>query len=139
MPAATLTYWREQVQVHSDVLSAWVLHADGETEQAQQLAQAAADLEDSVDKHPVTPGEVLPARELFADMLLEAGAPEEALIEYHTVLRNSPNRLNALIGASTAADRSGQPKLAVKFREMIRAQVQEGSGPRAQALRIQKK
>jgi len=136
MPASTLTYWREQVQVHIDVVTAWVLLAEGDTGQALDLASTAADLEDSVDKHPVTPGEVLPARELYADMLLQTEAPERALMEYQTVLRHSPNRLNALLGASIAAESTGQSELAKRYREMIRIQVKNGSGPRAEALRI---
>ena len=135
MPASTLTYWREQVQVHLDAINAWVLAAEGNKEQAIASAKAAADLEDAVDKHPVTPGEVLPARELLADLLLEIGDPEGALLEYRTVLRNSPNRLNALIGASTAAGQSGDAGLANQYGEAVRAQVEFGSGPRAQALR----
>jgi hypothetical protein len=135
MPASTLTYWKEQVQVHIDLVTAWVLLAEGEPDQALDLAQGAAALEDSVDKHPVTPGEVLPARELYSDMLLQTGAAEKALIEYHTVLRHSPNRLNALLGASLAAEVSGQPILAEQYRERIQSQVENGSGPRAETLR----
>ncbi len=134
MPASTLTYWKEQVQVHIDAISAWVLAAEGKTDLALLSARAAADLEDAVDKHPVTPGEVLPARELLADLLLQTDAPEGALAEYQAVLRNSPNRLNALIGASAAAGRSGQPALADKYRQLILKQVANGSGPRAQDL-----
>lgn len=93
-----------------------------------------ADLEDTVDKHPVTPGEVLPARELLADLLLEAGEFSRALVEYETVLENAPNRLNALVGAAEAADNSRRPELAVSFRETIGRQVKNGSGPRAASL-----
>ena len=110
MPASTLTYWREQVQVHIDGISAWILKSEGKLQQALESAKAAADLEDTVDKHPVTPGEVLPARELLADLLLEAGEFSRALVEYETVLENAPNRLNALVGAAEAADNSGRPE-----------------------------
>lgn len=134
MPATTLTYWREQVQVHIDAINAWVLMSEGSVQEAIRSAKAAADLEDAVDKHPVTPGEVLPARELLADLLLEAGEFSRALGEYQTVLENAPNRLNALIGAAEAADNSGRPELAAAFRETIRRQVKNGSGPRAARL-----
>lgn len=134
MPASTLTYWREQVQVHNDALNAWVLKAEGRLQEAVMSAKAAADLEDAVDKHPVTPGEVLPARELLADLLLEAGEFSRALVEYETVLENAPNRLNALVGAAEAAENSGRPELAASFRETIRRQVKNGSGPRAASL-----
>ena len=134
MPTSTLPYWREQVQVHIDVIEAWILKSEGKLERALVSANAAADLEDSVDKHPVTPGEVLPARELLADMLLEMGEPSKALVEYETVLENSPNRLNALVGAAEAADNAGRPELAASIREAVSSQVQKGSGPRVTRL-----
>ena len=58
----------------------------------------AADMEDSTEKHPVTPGEVLPARELFGDMYLELKQNENALRTYEAVLQRSPNRYNSLQG-----------------------------------------
>lgn len=131
MSASTLTYWREQVQVHAYAIEAWILKSEGNSEQALASASAAADLEDSVDKHPVTPGEVLPARELYADMLLEMSEPSRALREYAKILKSSPNRLNALVGAAKAADNAGLPELAASFREVVSNQVQNGSGPRA--------
>ena len=59
----------------------------------------AADMEDSTEKHPVTPGEVLPARELLGDMLIESQQNEKALQAYEEVLKKSPNRFNSLYGA----------------------------------------
>ncbi len=137
MPASTLTYWREQVQVHIDAINAWILNSDGKWQPALESAKAAADLEDTVDKHPVTPGEVLPARELLADLLLAAGEYSEALIEYQTVLESAPNRLNALVGAAEAANNSGRPELAATYYETIARQVKNGSGPRAASLGTQ--
>ena len=80
--------------------------------------------EDAVDKHPVTPGEVLPARELLADMLSQIGQFEEALQQYQGVLSGSRNRLNALIGAANAADRAGDSELAESYRAVIRKQTE---------------
>ena len=103
MPATTLPYWREEVFVHRDVVAAWISLAEGDLDTALRLAEAAADREDAVDKHPVTPGETLPARELYADMLLGLGRPASALEQYQIVLTGSPNRANALLGAARAA------------------------------------
>ena len=64
----------------------------------------AADLEDSLDKHPVTPGHVLPARELLGDMHLEANEPERALKAYNACLEINTNRFNCLYGAGYAAE-----------------------------------
>ena len=94
----TLIYWSTQVQVQIESVGSWILFGDGEIDHALALASVAADREDEVDKHPVTPGEVLPARELYADMLLESGNHAESLRQYQAVLTVSPNRLNALLG-----------------------------------------
>lgn len=125
MPASTLTYWREQVQVHIDATRAWLLFAKGETANALEAAEAAADLEDAVDKHPVTPGEVLPARELYADLLMETGQAESALEEYQEVLRNSPRRLNALLGAARAAQILGRHEFARSLRATADSQTND--------------
>jgi tetratricopeptide (TPR) repeat protein len=104
---ATLPYWREEVSVHTDAVASWIELRQGKIERALTLARAAAEREDSVDKHPVTPGEVVPARELLGDMLLEVGRASEAGDEYAAVLESSPNRWNALLGAARAARHRG--------------------------------
>jgi len=63
----------------------------------------AADMEDHTEKHPVTPCEVIPARELLGDMLLEAHNPGQALIAYQADLARHSNRFNGLYGAAVAA------------------------------------
>jgi len=129
-PAALLLYWREELQVHVDAVSAWISLAEGDTEKALRLASAAADREDAVDKHPVTPGEVLPARELYADMLYETGAFDQSLEQYRLVLSGSPNRLNALLGAARAAGRLSDPQLADHYYKIVRNQTRHGNRQR---------
>ena len=75
----------------------------------------AAGLEDSLDKHPVIPGAVLPARELLGDMLMEVGRYGEALTAYGATLRISPNRFNSLAGAGRAAERAGMSAEATTY------------------------
>ncbi len=65
--------------------------------------RAAAELDDATDKHPVTPGSVLPAREQLGELLLELNQPSAALQEFETSLRDAPNRFNGLYGAGRAA------------------------------------
>jgi hypothetical protein len=127
LPATTLPYWKEQVQVHIDAVGAWIAYAEGRTEEALSLALRAADLEDAVDKHPVTPGEVLPARELYADMLFEAGRFDESRTQYEIVLTRAPNRLNALLGAANAAAQSGDTDAAQRYRAIVRDQTSSGN------------
>jgi tetratricopeptide (TPR) repeat protein len=69
--------------------------------------QSAADLEDSSDKHPVTPAPIQPARELLGEMLLELGDPAQALKEFEVSHRVEPNRFRGLYGAAKAAQVSG--------------------------------
>ena len=75
----------------------------------------AAVAEDGLDKHPVTPGAVLPARELYADMLVEEQRWHEALAAYEATLRLSPNRFNSLAGAGWVAERSGKTAQAREY------------------------
>lgn len=130
LPDATLPYWREQVQVHVDAVRSWILLAQGNESEALRLASAAATREDAIDKNPVTPGEVLPARELYADMLFETVNYVEALEQYQLVLKGSPNRLNALLGAARAAVKSRETALADQYHEIARQQTRSGNRQR---------
>jgi tetratricopeptide (TPR) repeat protein len=65
-----------------------------------------------MDKHPATPAAVLPARELYADLLLELGDPAAALKQYEQSLRANPNRFRSIIGIARAAKLSGDPERA---------------------------
>jgi tetratricopeptide (TPR) repeat protein len=131
LPEATPTYFRTEVEVHAESVKSWVLLAEGDAKGALSLAAAAADREDAVDKHPVTPGEVLPARELYADMLFEVGNNAQSLEQYQAVLEVSPNRLNALIGAAQAAALLGETKLAEQYRSVLLEQTRSANGLRA--------
>ncbi|MGI9307700.1 MAG: tetratricopeptide repeat protein, partial [Gammaproteobacteria bacterium] len=130
IPDSTHAYFREEVQVHVDAVTSWILLAEGKSDQALQYAAAAADLEDAVDKHPVTPGEVIPARELYADMLFESGNYAMSLQQYRAVMSGSPNRLNALLGAGNAASRTGDDELAEQFFAQAREQTAAGDRKR---------
>jgi tetratricopeptide (TPR) repeat protein len=89
-------YWADQVEVQRLGASAWLAHAETKDEEALKLARAAADLEASTEKHPVTPGALVPARELLAELLIETGKREEALAELQRVLKAAPGRRNAM-------------------------------------------
>src|ERR1700733_13162070 len=80
----------------------------------------AADMEDATEKHPVTPGEVLPARELLGDMLLQMNKPANALEAYEADLEKHPNRFNGLYGAGLAAERSGNnAKAGIYYKQLL--------------------
>ena len=100
-------YWATQVEIERRSAAAWLAHAEKKNEEGLKLMISAADLEDSTEKHPVTPGPIMPARELLGDMLIELNQPEQALREFEVSLRTSPNRFNGLYGAARAAELSG--------------------------------
>jgi hypothetical protein len=110
------TYWAGQVDVEARSASAVLAQAQGRKDEALTLMRSAADLEDASDKHPVTPGSILPARELLGDMLLEANQPGEALAEYERSLNSAPNRFHGLAGAAAAAERAGDAAKAKLYR-----------------------
>src|SRR5439155_10554399 len=79
-------YWARVVVIKRDAVDAWARFALADTTAALALARAAADTEDVTDKHPVTPAELLPAREPEADMLLAAGRYQDARQAYRATL-----------------------------------------------------
>ncbi len=115
----TSPYWSKQVEIQRLAALAWLKRAEGHEDQALATMEAAAELEATTEKHPVTPGEVLPARELLADMLLEAGQHAEARAAYEATLARSPNRFNALYGAGRAAELAGDREAARRHFEAL--------------------
>jgi len=97
------SYWADQVEIQRLGAAAWLARALNDNDKALELMRKAADLEASTEKHPVTPGAIIPARELLSEMLLDAGKREESLAEARRALRDSPNRRNAMRLASEAA------------------------------------
>jgi tetratricopeptide (TPR) repeat protein len=121
-------YWALLVDVQRKTVESWILYKEGRYEEALTLMHEAADLEDSVDKHPVTPSDVIPARELLGDMLMLRDNPEEALAAYETALEISPNRFNSLFGAGKAAEKAGENDIAeVYFGTLTEIMVPEES------------
>ncbi len=112
-------YWADQIRIQQLSAKAWLAFEKGKQAEALHLMQQAARLEASTEKHPVTPGEVLPARELLGDMLLELKRPKEALAEYETGLKRSPNRFNSLYGAGRAAELAGDKKKAASYYQKL--------------------
>lgn len=102
--AETSAYWAKQIEIQRLAAKAWSIYQQGDRQEALDLMHEAAEMEASTEKHPVTPGEILPASELLADMLLEEGRYQEAQKAYSTVLNRSPNRFNSLYGAGRAAE-----------------------------------
>jgi hypothetical protein len=113
-------YWAKQVEVQRLGAAALLAHVEGDGVRALDLSSSAADLEASMDKHPATPGAVLPARELRADLLLERNNAAGALEEYRTVLRTDPNRFRSVLGVARAAQMVGDaPAAEEAYRQLV--------------------
>jgi tetratricopeptide (TPR) repeat protein len=108
-------YKANQLQIQIKAAAAWIAYKEGNNQEALALMNEAAELEDKTEKHPVTPGPVIPARELLGDMLLLMNKPDRALDAYEANLKKHPNRFNGLYGAGLAAERSGDPEKAAGY------------------------
>lgn len=113
--------WARIVGIKRRAVEAWLALAAGDTATALAEAQAAAELEDVTEKHPVTPGELLPARELYADLLLAVGRYTDARRAYETTLTREPGRARSSFGAARAADLAGDRAAArAKYQEYLK-------------------
>jgi tetratricopeptide (TPR) repeat protein len=116
-------YFGKQAAMQVGVVKGWLAAAEGRTAEAERLLREAADTDDLLGKHPVSPGTLLPARELLADFLLEKVRPQEALAEYQACLKLNPRRLNSLYGAARAAEGAGDREAARRYYTEITAMV----------------
>jgi tetratricopeptide (TPR) repeat protein len=107
LAAAKVGYWADQVDIQALVVSGWAAQAEGKSDEALRLLRTAADREDATEKHPVTPGPIVPARELLGELYLALGQPAEALREFEASQRIEPNRFRGLYGAAKAAELAG--------------------------------
>jgi Tfp pilus assembly protein PilF len=112
-------YKSNLVLIQVKASEAWIKLAEGKKTEALTLMTEAADMEDATAKHPVTPGEIIPARELLADMYLEAGDSQRALQVYEEDLKRHPNRFNGIYGAAIASKKSGDAAKAEQFSEQL--------------------
>jgi len=108
-------YWVNQIEVQKTVVKAWQIFALSNKEKALEIMTIAAELEDATEKNPVTPGELLPVREMLGDLLLEIGQPDEALLQYELSLKDSPNRFNSIYGAGRSAELIGDNNKAKNY------------------------
>ena len=119
MIEAKIVYWAQQADIQIKVASAWAAFAEGNKQEALKLMREGADMEDASEKHPVTPGQVLPARELLGEMLLELRQPVLALKEFEASHKLEPNRFRGLYGAAHAAAQSGDIAKAKTYYEKL--------------------
>ena len=131
IPAGTYD-WRTQVAIERQIAEGWLAHAEGRKDDALRLMRAAADLDDASEKHPVTPGAILPAREQVGELLLELGRPADAVTEFEAALKRAPGRLAALFGAARAAKLAGNAAKASGFYAQIVRLADKSEGTRVE-------
>jgi hypothetical protein len=116
-------YFARQAGVQLAAVRGWVAAAEGRHAEAERLLREAADADDRLGKHPVSPGSLLPAREMLADYLLDRGRTREARLEYEACLALNPGRLNSLYAAGLAAERAGEREAAKRHYASLVAMV----------------
>lgn len=93
LKSAKNEYWATEVEVERMSAEAWMAYEKDAHDVGLGLMRLAADLEDKSEKHAVSPGRLIPARELLGDMLLDSGNPAAALTEYEAAQVRDPKRL----------------------------------------------
>jgi tetratricopeptide (TPR) repeat protein len=117
----SLAYWAQQIRIQRMAVAAWQAYSQGRSAEGLEMMAKAAEMEAATEKHPVSPGEILPIVELYGDMLIEAKKPAEALMQYQKSLTRNPNRFNTLYGAAHAAQLTGNNELArTYFAELLK-------------------
>jgi tetratricopeptide (TPR) repeat protein len=123
------------VDTNKNEAHAWLAFAEKDSAAAFELIKPVIQLQDQVGK-----GEVeLPAREMYADMLLELNRPAEALEQYRLSLKSDPNRFNGLYGAGRSAEFSNQEALAATYYKQLLDNCDQGTGSDRPELQHAKK
>lgn len=130
-------YWASEVEVSRLGAAAWTAFARGKKDEALILMRSAADAEDKNEKHIVTPGRLLPARELLGELLLELGRPVEALAEFEASQKREPGRFRGYFGAATAAEMAGNKSKAKLYYAKL-VELPAGTNPRSELIRARR-
>jgi tetratricopeptide (TPR) repeat protein len=129
-------YFKRHLELQTQAASAWIAFAEGKQDDAIKQLQSAADSEDVLGKHPVSPGALVPIREQLGDLLLKRGRPAEAAEAFQAALKIYPGRFRALYGAALAAEASGDKEHARQYYMKLAAQTAKSDAPRDELKRI---
>ena len=128
-------YWATETEIQRLAVAGWIAQARGNPQEAVKMMRASADLEDRNEKHIVTPGRILPARELLADMLMEQKDYAGALHEFEASQAREPNRYRNYAGAATAAEALGDRARAAAYYAKLIELTRAGPGARPELTR----
>jgi tetratricopeptide (TPR) repeat protein len=123
-------YFKSHLDLQMQAASAWVAAAEGKKNEAIDMLRRAADSEDILGKHPVSPGAFVPVREQLGSLLLETGKPKEAQREFEAALKIYPGRFRGLYGAAQAAEQAGDNENASRYYTKLAAQTSKAGGSR---------
>ena len=135
LEAAKNKYWATEVEIQRLGAAAWIAQAEGKNEEALKFMRDSAELEDHNEKHIVTPGRLLPARELLGEMLLEQKQPQAALKELEASLQREPNRFRNYALSARAAEAAGDAATARKYYEKLAALAKDPAANRPELVR----
>ena len=127
-----LGYWADQIDIQAEVVRGLAACADGNRDECMEILAKAAAREDATEKHVVTPGPLVPAREALASIKLASGMGSEALADFEKVLTREPNRFHATYGAARAAQLAGDHARAAEHYRNFIAIVGDGDTQRSE-------
>src|SRR6184192_4851615 len=123
-------YFKNHLDLQMQAASAWVAAAEGKKNDAIDMLRRAADSEDILGKHPVSPGAFVPIREQLGSLLLQIGQPKQAQQEFEAALKIYPGRFRGLYGAARAAEQNGDKENASRYYAKLAVQTAKASGSR---------
>jgi len=123
-------YFKSHLDLQMKAASAWVTASEGKKNEAIEMLRQAAEAEDILGKHPVSPGAFVPIREQLGSLLLELGQAKEAQREFEAALKIYPGRFRGLYGAARAAEQTGDKENASRYYAKLAAQTAKSNGSR---------
>jgi tetratricopeptide (TPR) repeat protein len=129
-------YFKSHLDLQMQAASAWVAASEGNKDEAIEMLRRAADAEDILGKHPVSPGAFVPIREQLGSLLLEVGQAKEAQREFEAALKIYPGRFRGLYGAARAAEQTGDKQTASRYYAKLAAQTANSTGSREELNHI---
>ena len=123
-------YFKNHLDLQMQAASAWLAAAEGRKEEAIDMLRRAADSEDILGKHPVSPGAFVPVREQLGTLLLETGQAKRAKGEFEAGLKIYPGRFRSLYGAAQAAEQAGDNEDASRYYTKLAAQTSKAGSSR---------
>ena len=123
-------YFKNHLDLQMQAASAWVAASEGKKSEAIEMLRHAADAEDILGKHPVSPGAFVPIREQLGSLLLEVGQAKHAQQEFEAALKIYPGRFRGLYGAARAAEQNGDKESASRYYAKLAAQTTKAASSR---------